>query len=71
MKDVDTIRKQLNLNQLELAQELGISRRSYNNRIENNDWKITELIKLYNLSKDEIEIKCGANTYSIKINKIA
>lgn len=71
MADIENIRKQLNLNQTELAQELGISRRSYNNRIEDNDWKITELIKLYNMCNQEIEIKCGANTYSIKINKIA
>ena len=71
MAEIENIRKQLNLNQTELAQELGISRRSYNNRIEDNDWKITELIKLYNMCNQEIEIKCGANTYSIKINKIA
>lgn len=70
MKDIEAIRKKLNLTQTELAQELGISKRSYINRIENeSDWKIGELIKLSNLCNDDITVKCGVNTYSINIRK--
>lgn len=71
LKEIETIRNELNLTQPEFAQEINISLRSYLNKINNEqEWKLNELIKISNLCKDEIKIKNGMNTYLISIKKI-
>lgn len=59
------------MTQAEFAQELGISKRSYINRIDNeSDWCLKELIKISQMCDDEIKIKSGVNTYSVKVKKV-
>lgn len=71
MQTVENIREQLNLTQLEFSQQLGISKRLYNYKISGEtEWKISELIKLTELCKDDIAIKHGGDTYSINIKKL-
>lgn len=70
LKDIETIRKDLNLTQAEVAQELGISLRSYLNRINNEtEWKLSEIIKISNWCNEDIKVKSGMNTYLISIKK--
>ena len=68
---IEELQKQLNLNQLEFAQKLGISKRSYIYKLEGTqDWKLTELINLCKLTDEEIELKFGGDNYSVNIKKI-
>lgn len=71
MKDIETIRKDCNLTQNEMAQELGMSKRSYINKIDGESgWTLSELVNISKLCDDEIELKVGIDTYGIKITKI-
>lgn len=71
MKDIETIRKECNLTQNEMAQELGMSKRSYINKIDGESgWTLSELVNISKLCDDEIELKVGIDTYGIKITKI-
>lgn len=70
MKDIETIRKECDLTQNEMAQELGMSKRSYINKIDGESgWTLSELVNISKLSDDEIELKVGIDTYGIKITK--
>lgn len=72
MRDIESIRKQLNLTQPEMAQELGISKRSYINKIEGDtSWTINELIKISKLCEEEIVVKVGIDTYSLRITNVS
>lgn len=71
MKDIETIRKDCDLTQNEMAQELGMSKRSYINKIDGESgWTLSELVNISKLCDDEIELKVGIDTYGIKITKI-
>lgn len=70
--DIESIRKQLNITQNDMAQELGISKRSYINKIDGEtSWTINELIKISKLCNDDIIVKVGLDTYSFKITNVS
>lgn len=70
MKSIETIRKDCNLTQNEMAQELGMSKRSYLNKVDGESgWTVNELVNISKLSDEEIELKVGIDTYGIKITK--
>ena len=70
MKSIETIRKDCDLTQNEMAQELGMSKRSYINKIDGESgWTLSELVNISKLCDDEIELKVGIDTYGIKITK--
>lgn len=72
MLDIESIRKQLNLTQPEMAQQLGISKRSYINKLEGEtNWTINELINISKLCDDDIVIKVGVDTYTLKISNVS
>ena len=72
MLDIESIRKQLNLTQPEMAQQIGISKRSYINKIEGaTSWTVNELINISKLCDDDIVIKVGVDTYTLKISNVS
>ena len=55
-----------------MAQELGISKRSYIYKIDGiHDWKLQELIKISELSNEDISISRNGSSYTIRINNFA
>lgn len=53
-----------------MARELGISKRSYLNKIDNeSDWRLNELIAISRLTDEDITIESGLKSYSIKITQ--
>ena len=72
MRDIEEIRKQLNLTQAEMAQMLGMSFRSYCSRIAGEqEWKLGHLITVADHSDGEIAIRHGQHDYIISIKKVA
>lgn len=71
MLELNRVCEQLNITQQDLADYLGIAKRSLNYRLTGDQkWNINEIIKIAELSNDEIAIKSGVDTYSIKISKL-
>lgn len=71
MLEIKKVCEQLNLTQKQLADELGISKRSLIYRLDGEQkWNIQEIIKIAEMCNDEIAIESGINTYSIKINRL-
>lgn len=65
---IEDIRKKLNITQPEMARELGISKRSYLNKVDGEtDWRLNELIAISKLTDEDITIESGLKSYSIKI----
>ena len=66
---IEEIRKKAGLTQPQFARTLGLSLRSYLNRITGDqDWKLSELIAIAEKYQPKFEIECG-NKYSIRISK--
>ena len=66
---IEEIRKKADLTQAQFARTLGLSLRSYQNRLDGvQDWKLSELVAIAEKYQPKFEVECG-KTYSIKISK--
>lgn len=66
---IEEIRVKNGLTQVQFARSLGLSLRSYQNRIEGvQDWKLHELIDIAEKYQSKFEIESGEK-YSIKISR--
>lgn len=65
---IEKIREKNELTQSDMARELGISLRSYTNKLDGEtDWKLNELIAISKLTDDCITIRSGKKEYRVKI----
>lgn len=70
-KKVEEIRSGTGYNQTDFASSVGMSYRSYQERISHKqpDWRISELIGIADYNEGEIEIDLNGNIYHITIVK--
>ena len=69
--EIEEIRKTLGMTQTELAESLGMTRRSLINKIMGiNAWTVPEMIAISRLYRKKIAVKDGDSSYSIRIEKI-
>lgn len=67
---IEEIRDKSGLTQAQFARSLGLSLRSYHNRLEGKqDWKLHEIIEIAEKYQSKIVVECG-NKYSIKISRV-
>lgn len=67
---IEEIRKKADLTQAQFARSIGLSLRSYINRIDGvQSWKLDELLLIADKYHDKIEVECGKR-YQISIKKI-
>ncbi len=71
-KKVEEIRKESGMSQIEFAELLGDSRRTYLNRITGIQpyWTIDELIKAAEFNKGKVTVEVMGKTYNITIKEI-
>lgn len=70
-KSSEELRSELGLNQSQFSQMLGLSRRTYNARLmQEQDWKLHDLIKLCAISDGRILVQSGQSSYIVSIAKI-
>ncbi len=67
---IEEIRKKADLTQAQFARSIGLSLRSYINRIDGvQSWKLDELLLIVDKYHDKIEVECGKR-YQICIKKL-
>lgn len=68
---IEEIRKKTGLTQAQFARSIGLSLRSYINRIDGvQSWKLDELLLIEDKYFDKIEVESGTTKYHIYIKKI-
>lgn len=66
----EEVRKSIGANQTEFSQKIGLSRRTYNARLmQEQDWKLQELIKLTEIEQNKVKIQSGSDYYIVSIEK--
>lgn len=71
IKSPEELRTSQGLNQSQFSQTLNISRRCYNARLmQEQDWKLTELIKLCELGDGKVLVSKGSCSYVVSIKMI-
>ena len=70
MRTVEEIRKSTDRSQIEFAKDIGLSTRSYTNKIHNRqEWKLSEIVKVAELNEGEVQVEINGVNYDITMKK--
>ena len=71
-KTIEEIREDNELSQVDFAQALGMSRRTYLNRLSGDapDYLVKEVVEASKYNKGKVKVKVGSEEYEIEVRKV-